>query len=235
MSTAEKSGGGEVASKRAKAPGEDAGVGGEDRLSALHDDILVLIMLRLDFTSRFAARTSILSRRWRHVWTLLPDLWFPPAHHPDCDRLRSILSASEVSLRKLLVAAPDASPESLAVWLPVAARRVSGDLILLNSITLRTAKDREEAEASQTGTFELLCFQKATSICIGLGFLGLSLPPAGVFARLIDLDLSHFRFHGPGELGDVVSSPRCPCLQKLTIHNVWGLEISPSIQSLFCS
>lgn len=32
------------------------------------------------------------------------------------------------------------------------------------------------------------------------------------------------RFQGPGELGDAVSSPNCPCLQKLTIFNVQGLD-----------
>ncbi|RLN35100.1 putative F-box/LRR-repeat protein [Panicum miliaceum] len=51
-----------------------------------------------------------------------------------------------------------------------------------------------------------------------LGFHGLAMPPAGVFARLTSIYLSRVRFHGPCALGDAVSSPRCPCLQKLTVR-----------------
>ncbi|GJN10475.1 hypothetical protein PR202_ga28570 [Eleusine coracana subsp. coracana] len=216
----EQSGGGEVAAaKRAKASDDAAGDGGEDRLSALPDDVLVLILLRLSTAD--AARTSFLSRRWRRVWTLLPVLQFHVALDPHI--LRDVLSRSEVPLRRLLVDDPDISPQSLAAWLPAAARRVSGELNVYNFVSGRRAAD-SEAEASQRGTFELPCFAKATSISLDLGFLGISVPPAGVFARLTDLSLSGVRFHGPGELEDAVSSRRCPCLQKLSIRNVWGLD-----------
>ncbi|GJN11453.1 hypothetical protein PR202_ga29648 [Eleusine coracana subsp. coracana] len=46
---------------------------GEDHISGLPDDLLHLILLRLGST-RVAARTSVLSRRWRRVWTHLPRL-----------------------------------------------------------------------------------------------------------------------------------------------------------------
>jgi hypothetical protein len=119
-----RSGGdGESAAKRAKlSSGDD----GEDRLSALPDDVLVLILLRLDTTA--ATRTSVLSRRCRRVWALLPELCIPVA--PEPHRFRDALDAHEMPLRDLLVVAGGA--ESLAVWLPAAARRVSGDLALLN-------------------------------------------------------------------------------------------------------
>jgi hypothetical protein len=97
-------------------------------------------------------------------------------------------------------------------------------LVLLNFASEVRGTEDEEAEASQSGTFELPCFQKATSIMLVLRFLGLSVPPAGVFARLTDLALSYVRFHGPGDFGDAVSSPRCPCLQSLTIGYVQGLD-----------
>ncbi|CAN6212935.1 unnamed protein product [Urochloa humidicola] len=71
-------GGEEPATKHA------SGAAGEDLLSALPDDALVLILLRL--LSSEAARTSILSRRWRRVWWLLPELCFPLL--PRAPRLR---------------------------------------------------------------------------------------------------------------------------------------------------
>ncbi|KAF7006792.1 hypothetical protein CFC21_021798 [Triticum aestivum] len=46
----------------------------EHRLSALTDDILISILVRVDIAT--AARSSVLSRRWRNLPWLLPDLKF---------------------------------------------------------------------------------------------------------------------------------------------------------------
>ncbi|KAG0541445.1 hypothetical protein BDA96_02G017200 [Sorghum bicolor] len=191
---------------------------GEDRLSALPNDVLVFILLRL--STRAAARTSVLSRSWRRIWALLPVLRFISA--PEPHRLRDVLDAHEVPIRNLFVGADGATPESLAVWLPAAARRVSGDLNLLN-LTVVPVKDGEEEEAAQRGAFDFPCFEKATSIRLLLSFDGLGVPPTGVFTRLTVLYLSRVWFHGLGELGDAVSWPRCPCLQRLTVDDVRGL------------
>ncbi|KAL6647325.1 hypothetical protein ACP70R_014762 [Stipagrostis hirtigluma subsp. patula] len=212
--------GGEVAAKRAKPSSDSGACGGEDRLSALPDDVLVLILLRLSTPA--AARTSVLSRRWRRVWALLPDLHFPFA--PEPEGFRDALDAREVPLRKLFVSAEDVAPESLGIWLPAAARHVSGDLILFNFTSGGDSEDGDEEAAAQRGAFELPCFQKATSISLYLGFLGLAVPPAGVFALLTDLSLNRVRFHGPCELGDAVSAARCPCLKKLAVSETRGLD-----------
>jgi hypothetical protein len=87
----------------------------------------------------------------------------------------------------------------------------------------RRRNAEEEEEAAQGGAFEFPCFEKATSISLILGFHGLAMPPTGVFARLTGIYLSRVRFHGPCALGDAVSSPRCPCLQKLTVSDSRGL------------
>jgi hypothetical protein len=134
--------------------------------------------------------------------------------------LRDALDGHKVLLRHLLVGADGATPESLAVWLPAAARRVSGDL------TLKTYGPVEDAgeEAAKRGAFEFPCFEQATTISFFLGFQGLAVPLTGVFARLTGLHLSRVWFHGPGELGDAVSSPRCPCLKRLTVQDSRGLR-----------
>ena len=76
----------------------------------------------------------------------------------------------------------------------------------------------------QRGAFEFPCFEKATSISLVLAFQGLAVPPTGVFTRLTGLHLRRVGFHGPGELGDAVSSLRCPCLQRLTVEDARGLR-----------
>ena len=195
---------------------------GEDRLSALPDDVLVLILLRLD-TAAAAARTSILSRRWRRLWAILPELHFHVA--PEPARTRAILESHEAALRFLRVRTLGAAPDSVAAWLPAAARRLSGRFVFINEDAAKEGgEEEEEEEEEQGGAFELPCFGKATAIYLGLGSLGVAMPQAGIFARLTELSLFRVRLHGPCELGDVISSPRCPCLQKLCIYFVWGLN-----------
>jgi hypothetical protein len=49
--------------------------GGADLISALPEDLRLEVLVRLR-CARAAARTSLLSRRWRGLWTRLPDLTF---------------------------------------------------------------------------------------------------------------------------------------------------------------
>lgn len=48
-------------------------IGAADRISSLPDDLLHLVLQRLR-CARAAARTSILSRRWRGVFSSLPEV-----------------------------------------------------------------------------------------------------------------------------------------------------------------
>nr|XP_051230208.1 uncharacterized protein LOC127348158 [Lolium perenne] len=49
--------------------------GGADLISALPDDMIIQVLVRLPCAG-VAARTSLISRRWRGLWTRLPDLIF---------------------------------------------------------------------------------------------------------------------------------------------------------------
>ncbi|KAJ1287464.1 hypothetical protein BS78_02G012100 [Paspalum vaginatum] len=213
---AQQSGGG-IGGKRAKLPSSSAAsiAAGEDRLSALPDDVLVVILLGLGTTTE-AARTSVLSRRWRRVWALLPELRFPLA--PDGRRIREALLAPGAPplLRRIFVTAEGSAPDSLRAWLPDAARRLSGDLVYRNMPPREEVSESEDG-GEEGGPVQLPCFENATGIDLNLGFLGLALPLAGTFTRLTELRLCRVGLHGPCELGDVVSSSRCPNLQKLSV------------------
>uniref|UniRef100_N1R2G3 F-box domain-containing protein n=1 Tax=Aegilops tauschii TaxID=37682 RepID=N1R2G3_AEGTA len=52
-----------------------SGGGGADLISALPTDLLLQVLVRLR-CARAAARTGVLSRRWRGLWSRLPDLTF---------------------------------------------------------------------------------------------------------------------------------------------------------------
>uniref|UniRef100_A0ACD5VY67 Uncharacterized protein n=1 Tax=Avena sativa TaxID=4498 RepID=A0ACD5VY67_AVESA len=191
------------------------GVGGEDRLSALPDDLLICILILVKDAAA-AARTSILASRWRRLWALLPELRFASIDH---HRIGAALAAREAPDLSLLFAhTKDASPDSLSAWLPVAASALSGAIYL--------EVVRQEAEAEERGpAVDLPCFEKATNIVLKLGFLPLALPPSGVFARLGDLQLVDIKLHGQSSgLGDLLSSQRCPSLWCLQVRNVRGLD-----------
>ncbi|CAO2187542.1 unnamed protein product [Urochloa humidicola] len=227
--------GGTIAAKRTRRAKKPSGAGagaGDDRLSALPDDILVLILLRLaaatyDGGSDVAGRTSVLSRRWRRVWALLPDLnlLFPsePGHVTTALAANGAVAAP---LRDLRVVTARTDAESVASWLAAAAaRRLSGCLDIWNISLQEAGADDKEDDPNPVdrGAFELPCFGDATAVSLNLGFLGLAVPPGGVFARLTELSLISIKFDGRSDLGNAVSSPRCPSLEKLTIRNAIGV------------
>ncbi|CAL5091940.1 unnamed protein product [Urochloa decumbens] len=222
----EPGGGGQIA---AAISGSAAGV---DRLSALPDDLLAQILRPLGTPD--AIRTSLVSQRWRRVWSLLPELHVPSLPG-DPIRFRDALAAHQVRLRFLQVLSTGggtADPKSISIWLPAAAARVSGNFALVVNQISPAAEAAEEE--GWDGIVDLPCFQDATGIMIRLGHLGLAVPPpaAGVFARLVSLRLECVWFDDPSELEDVIAS-RCPCLQHLRLcHTLRMYTLTVSSKTL---
>ncbi|KAE8789155.1 putative F-box/FBD/LRR-repeat protein [Hordeum vulgare] len=141
-------------------------------------------------------------------------------HH----RVVAALAAHKVrDLRLLRVATRQASVEHLAVWLPVAARRLTGSMLLRVVWREDDAGLDAELEPEQRGAVLLPCFQRATAVTLEFAFLRLVLPPSGVFSRLKVVKLVGIHLYGQCSLGDALSSPRCPSLQSLSVKNARGL------------
>ncbi|KAG8080189.1 hypothetical protein GUJ93_ZPchr0007g4062 [Zizania palustris] len=208
-------------------------------LSDLPNDILAYILDQLKDT-RAAARTSVLSRRWRNLWARIPRLFFRNHQPHDSSHVSDALAAhaahavsaiTQLTVMSLYSATPDAT----ASWLCVAAPLISGELRFRNRsmVTISTLiQELGEEVVEERGVFELPCFPKATVIRLSLGFLGLSLPPSGVFSAqpaLRKLHLEYVQFHGECTLDDGMM----PFLKELVIFRVRGLaNLTVKLKSL---
>uniref|UniRef100_A0ACD5UWQ7 Uncharacterized protein n=1 Tax=Avena sativa TaxID=4498 RepID=A0ACD5UWQ7_AVESA len=200
----------------------------EDRLSSLPDDLLRRILRGLPSTAD-AAQTSLLSRRWVRLWVGIPEIWFPGPAIPG--RVHAALAAyaahDGAPIHGIHVTTLTAPAESTAAWLRLAAPRLSGELSVVDNAPL------DDDAAETLGVIELPCFENATKIELRLGCPGIALPDSGVFAKLETLFLEYVRFHGPCELGEAVSSARCPSLRRLTVRSSQGVSsLAISSQSL---
>ncbi|TVU41262.1 hypothetical protein EJB05_14765, partial [Eragrostis curvula] len=141
-----------------------------------------------------------------------------PRHAGPLGLARAALAAHAAPvLRELDVFSVNANPGDAAAVLLLAAPRLTGWLLFKNMAW-------GEAGAAAAGTIKLPCFEKAEGIYLHLGYLGLALPPSGVFAKLARLHFDNVRFHGPCNLGDAISSSRCPSLQHLHVVHAQGVS-----------
>ncbi|KAL6657896.1 hypothetical protein ACP70R_005676 [Stipagrostis hirtigluma subsp. patula] len=190
--------------------------GAGDRISGLPDELLHAILLRLRST-RAAARTSVLSRRWRHVWAHLPELALfgfgsdsPP---PDSfiDAIDAVLAAySAPAVNRLDIGLPNDCSHVLVrrveAWLRFASQHVVGAFHLF----VPSQWPGVEAE------LQLPSFAGAAIIRLRLQLQWrLRLPPAGLFKALTSLEIFCCGMEG-SELTALVST-QCPRLRKLRL------------------
>jgi hypothetical protein len=104
----------------------------------------------------------------------------------------------------------DADPRDVAAVLRLAAPRLTNELLFHNVVT-------KVLEAGVWAAVEMPCFDRAERLILRLGYLGLVLPPSGVFRKLTMLDLAYVQFPDARDIGDAFSSARCPSLQQLRL------------------
>uniref|UniRef100_A0A0E0I228 F-box domain-containing protein n=2 Tax=Oryza nivara TaxID=4536 RepID=A0A0E0I228_ORYNI len=212
--------------------------GGVDRLSDLSNDILAKILGHLR-DIRNVATTAVLSRRWLDLWTHVDIIVLQYDEPPDSRIVQEVLAAhagkgsTATDIRLLEVTSLNsATAGATASWLRVAEPRLTGELFFRNasSVPFELLNDEMvvvEQLVEELGVvvdemgagFELPCFMRVTKITLSLGFLGLSLPPSGVFAKLRELHLVYVRFNGELTLDDAM----LPSLECLDIGKSRGL------------
>ncbi|KAK3125320.1 hypothetical protein QOZ80_7BG0603320 [Eleusine coracana subsp. coracana] len=195
-----------------------------DRISALPDELLRRILVSLRST-RAAARTSVLSRRWRNLWTDLPEIVLgsdnaapPPALFIDLVDA-AIAASSTLTLHRLEIVMPTSSYISSGIassWLRFAAQRVAGTIDIRLHAQSQPYKD-------YISPVELPACDRVTSITIVYGQGWRWHPclyplPGKSFAALTRLTLHYTRMEA-WDLETLVSS-RCPRLQILELRNI---------------
>jgi hypothetical protein len=177
-----------------------------DRITALSDDMLFEVLARLRCT-RAAARTSLLSRRWRVLWAGLPSLIFRDAPAGVVEAaLSHVTLPATVSLLDVRLAestSPELDDARAKSLLDAIAEKLSPeDLVFILPQTLRPGGPV---------TIELPTFGRATSIDLDTCFLCIKPPMAGELPALETLSVS-------GNIVDLAALlDRCPRLRVLGV------------------
>ncbi|KAK3137582.1 hypothetical protein QOZ80_5BG0454240 [Eleusine coracana subsp. coracana] len=209
-----------------------------DRISGLSDELLHCILLRLPHTAA-AARTSLLSRRWRRVWAHLPELrlFYDAASTRTLDRVDAALAAcSAPAIDRLEIISSyiltKGEPHPPSRHVPT--RRLAGWLLRLTShhnlvgslqltVPYLFCTDNEDDNEAV-----LPLYDRATSLAIYLCLHKLRIQVGGAFAALNTLTISKARMD-IRELEHMISS-RCPSLKKLVLKNICTMNgTAPSL------
>ncbi|CAL5082950.1 unnamed protein product [Urochloa decumbens] len=195
-------------SRRRRAEDDDGGAEGVDRLSDLPEELRLHILGRLN-SARDAARTSVLSRRWRGLWTGLPELTFRGVATGSVEAaLAQITGPTALDLLDVRIREPAVTPGRVSSLLRAAARL--GPKML--SIGGDDDDDPEKWSRPEAhSTFDLPCLERTTSLEISISKMSLAPPPAGEFAALTSLSIIWGRIDSRALL------PLCPCLHVLVL------------------
>jgi hypothetical protein len=190
---------------------------GADRLSALPDELLLLVLARLPCASA-AARTGVLARRWRGLWSNLRRVVLRDVPFPSLEAAIAGVSGPPHAVSLLEIDVPKQhclprrgnGPEGC--WLDAAG---------VNSLLLAAAR-LEPAEfvfaalklVLVSGRIDLPCFHRTTSITLDM-VTHLHLPAGAEFPLLETLSLSRCIF---GDLAAFI--PDCPRLRTVRLRGI---------------
>ncbi|KAL6639244.1 hypothetical protein ACP70R_022974 [Stipagrostis hirtigluma subsp. patula] len=178
---------------------------GADLISALPDDMLLEVLTRLG-CARAATHTSLLSRRWRGLWTRLPRLTFHYITPDSLDAAIAMATCPELSLLDIhVVDHHKFAAARVSSLLQAAARLAPAKLSVLICGDV-------PPRGGTWNAIELPCFRRTTTVSLDMSNIRFTLPIAGDFPVLESLTISSCQI----DLVDLL--PRCPSLRKLKLY-----------------
>ncbi|PNT66401.1 hypothetical protein BRADI_3g11042v3, partial [Brachypodium distachyon] len=196
-----------------------------DRISSLPDDLIILILTHLG-SAAAAARTSVLSRRWRRIWTHLPELFLnePAATSDSIDAALAAAYSAGGTLRLLAITMPrDANAARVSPWLRFASQRLAGELSLDVNLRLTGATEPEEGSRK----LELPPCERVTEMDVCFNYYTLGLPHDRIsFPALAVLNMSCAKIEAQ-DLERLGSLPRLRelVLRGITLATVYDVSI----------
>ncbi|XP_044962156.1 putative FBD-associated F-box protein At5g56560 [Hordeum vulgare subsp. vulgare] len=204
--------------------------GGADLISALPDEVILLFLARLPCASA-AARTGVLSRRWRGLWSLLRQIVFRDVPFPSLEAAlgRVLPPPHAVSLLEICVPMEQSTDSAGFNSLLRAAARLEPE-----KLDFRLPSHLTDLPSGSRIAVDLPCSHRATSISLGLSTpFSLRMPAGAQFPGIEALSLSDCTT----ELDALLSC--CPRLRTLSVtrglYPNYKCDIrvnSPSLQEL---
>lgn len=211
--------------------------GGIDRISELPNAVLHHILFLLPI--RTVAQTSILSKRWRSLWSTFPDLDFtklnpyPVENHnlnsnPSRKSHSIIAKSTDFITQVLTLRDKNSDIRALRFCAPLSFSRLNG----LMRLAIRHKVQELDVEVSTEDYFN---FPRCVIASDSLRILklksrhpGFRLPPSSVmkdgFRFLQSLSLSFIIFNHQTSLSDLFSDSSFPHLKKLSLDTCFGLK-----------
>ncbi|XP_071907336.1 F-box protein At4g22280-like isoform X3 [Coffea arabica] len=208
-----------------KATQEDDG--NVDRLSALPDCVLLYILSRFCFCTESAAATSVLSKRWRNLFVLLPEInlyFFADEDVSDRDRLysdfinftnRVIRQRNEAPIRRIRLVLSHFSERHrmLFEWLLISVA-AAFSLSIIQELEILIVIDRTTKPLSISVPPEIFTCKTLVSLSLKLGVYW-TVPDLVCLPNLKVLGLDMFKLVDEACIGKFLQG--CPLLEQLEL------------------
>ncbi|XP_071939708.1 F-box protein At4g22280 isoform X1 [Coffea arabica] len=208
-----------------KATQEDDG--NVDRLSALPDCVLLYILSRFCFYTKSAAATSVLSKRWRNLFVLLPEIdlyFFADEDVSDRDRLysdfinftnRVIRQRNEAPIRRIRLVLSHFSERHrmLFEWLLISVA-AAFSLSIIQELEILIVIDRTTKPLSISVPPEIFTCKTLVSLSLKLGVYW-TVPDLVCLPNLKVLGLDMFKLVDEACIGKFLQG--CPLLEQLEL------------------
>jgi len=205
----------------------------EDRISELPEDLLLQILS--DIPTENVIATSVLSKRWRSLWKMVPNLTFdftfdPKYHQTFSENLYRSLTSHEASVLESLQLNFTRGIDGLNIgmWIATAYVRHVRKLVLVSFGDVRDKRARfRSALFNFNDTLDILEIQD---------YILLDLPSPVCLKSLRELRLYEVHFKDEASVCNLLCG--CPSLEVLSVHRERNVDVEtftivvPSLQRL---